>query len=74
MSTADDNDTMSTAEALDHLIRYLPKYISVVQGPLLQVDEDDIRTWVADIEDIEFDETGVAVFDEHYGEIEITWD
>lgn len=70
----DNDDSLNTAEALDHFIMWLPEYIAVVHGPLLQVDEeDDIRTWVADIEDIEFGETGVAVFNEHCGEIGITW-
>lgn len=64
---------MTRNEAHNHIVDNTPKSFST-KAPTLQIcEEDDIRTWVADIECTNTGETGSAMFDEHYGEIEINW-
>ena len=64
---------MTRIEAHDHIVNQSPQGISVHPPELTESPCGDVRTWCADIEDTDTGATGYATFDEHYGEIEYTW-
>lgn len=66
--------TMNRTEAHNHIINNVPASFSVKAPSLRIIEEDDIRQWSAEFEDTLTNESGWTVFDEHYGEVEVSWE
>lgn len=66
--------TMNRTEAHNHIVNNVPVSFSVKAPSLRIIEEDDIRQWSAEFEDTLTNESGWTVFDEHYGEVEVSWE
>ena len=65
---------MNATTARHHIINNISdRSVGVHTPKRTEWPEDDVVQWAAKIEDLN-GSTGWAVFDEHYGEVDITWD
>ena len=64
---------MTIEEASSHLTNNLPKHVCHTLPTLTVCHEDDIKTWGAKIKCLITGDVGEVYFDEHYGELFITW-